>query len=55
MVGVDEATSVFVTVTGKTLVTPGMTVVVKGRVRMTGVAVTMIGVREGISVCTESG
>jgi hypothetical protein len=54
-VGVGEGVSVFVRVTGTRTVTPGMAVSVKGRVIMMGVAVTILGVREGITVQTGKG
>lgn len=50
LVGVDEGISVFVRVTGTMTVTPGMVVTVNGRAIMMGVAVIMMGVREGITV-----
>ena len=50
LVSVGEGISVFVSVTGTMTVTPGMTVTVKGRAIMMGVAVTILGVREGITV-----
>jgi hypothetical protein len=55
LVGVGEGVSVFVRVTGTRTVTPGIKVAVKGRVSMIGVAVTMLGVREGIGVQTGNG
>jgi len=55
LVGVSEGISVFVRVTGAMIVTSGATVAVKGRVRMIGVAVTMFGVRDGITVHTGNG
>jgi hypothetical protein len=55
LVGVSEGISVFVRVTGTMAVTPGITVSVKGRVIMIGVAVTMLGVREGTTVQTGNG
>jgi hypothetical protein len=55
LVGVGEGISVLVSVTGTMTVTPGIVVSVKGRVIMIGVAVTMLGVREGIGVQTGNG
>jgi hypothetical protein len=55
LVGVGEGISVFVRVTGAMTVTPGIKVAVKGRVMMIGVAVTMLGVREGMTVQTGNG
>ena len=51
LVSAGEGISVFVRVTGTMTVTPGMVpVTVKGNVIMIGVAVTILGVREGITV-----
>ena len=47
--------SVLVGVAGTITVIPGTAVSVKGSVRMIGVAVTMLGVREGITVQTGKG
>jgi hypothetical protein len=55
LVAVGGGISVLVGVTGSTTVTPGTAVSVKGSVRMIGVAVTMLGVREGITVQTGKG
>ena len=54
-VGVDEGTSVLVTVTGTMTVIPGLVVTVKGMVSMIGVAVRIFGVRVGIDVQTGNG
>ncbi len=55
LVDVGKGVSVLVSVTGTRTVTPGITVAVKGRLSMIGVAVTMLGVREGIGVQTGNG
>jgi hypothetical protein len=55
LVGKGEGISVFVRVTGAMIVTPWMTVTVKGKVIMIGVAVTILGVREGMTVQTGNG
>ena len=54
LVGVSEGISVFVRGTGTMTVTPGIAVSVNGKM-MIGVAVTMLGVREGITVQAGNG
>jgi hypothetical protein len=55
LIGVGEGVSVFVRVTGAMTVTPELAVSVKGNVIMIGVAVIMLGVREGTTVQTGNG
>jgi hypothetical protein len=55
LVDVGEGISVLVSVTGAMTVTPATTVSVKVGVMMIGVAVIMLGVREGITVQTGKG
>jgi len=55
LVDVGEGISVLVSVTGTRTVTPGMAVSVKGGAIMIGVAVTILGVRVGITVQTGNG
>jgi hypothetical protein len=50
LIAVSVGISELVRITGTINVSPGAGVLVKGRVRMTGVAVTIMGVREGIVV-----
>jgi hypothetical protein len=54
-VEVGEGVSVFLSVTGAVGITPGIKVAVKGSVIMMGVAVTMMGVLEGITVQAGNG
>jgi hypothetical protein len=55
LVGVSEGGSVLVGVTEATTVALGIMVSVNGRVMMIGVAVTMLGVRDGMGVHTGNG
>jgi hypothetical protein len=55
LVGVGDGVSVFVSVTGAISVMPGTMVCVNGWMRIIGVAVTMLGVREGGTIQVATG